>query len=48
MEVHRCFDAGAYESAVLPLADSLAIAGAIDHARAAIDLRNSGEVTSEA
>jgi predicted dehydrogenase len=37
-EVHRCLDAGLTESAIMPLADSLAIASTLDRARAAIGL----------
>ncbi len=37
-EVHRCLDAGRTESAIMPLADSLALASTLDHARAAIGM----------
>jgi predicted dehydrogenase len=42
-EVHRCLRAGRLESAVMPLADSRAIARTLDRARADIGLRYPGE-----
>lgn len=42
-EVHRCLRAGLTESAVMPLADSCAIASTLDRARAQIGLRYPGE-----
>jgi len=42
-EVHRCLRAGLLESAVMPLADSCAIAHTLDRAREQIGLRYPGE-----
>ena len=42
-EVHRCMRAGLPESAVMPLADSCAIAHTLDRAREQIGLRYPGE-----
>jgi len=42
-EVHRCLRAGDAESAVMPLADSCAIAHTLDRAREQIGLRYPGE-----
>ena len=42
-EVHRCLRAGLHESAVMPLADSCAIAHTLDRAREQIGLRYPGE-----
>jgi predicted dehydrogenase len=42
-EVHRCLRAGQAESAVMPLADSCAIARTLDRAREQIGLRYPGE-----
>jgi predicted dehydrogenase len=42
-EVHRCLRAGLRESAVMPLADSCAIAHTLDRAREQIGLRYPGE-----
>ena len=42
-EVHRCLRAGLLESAVMPLADSLAIAHTLDRAHEQIGLRYPGE-----
>ena len=42
-EVHRCLRAGLHESAVMPLADSCAIAHTLDRARDQIGLRYPGE-----
>jgi predicted dehydrogenase len=42
-EVHRCLRAGQAESAVMPLADSCAIAHTLDRAREQIGLRYPGE-----
>jgi predicted dehydrogenase len=43
LEVHRCLRAGEAESAVMPLADSCAIAHTLDRAREQIGLRYPGE-----
>jgi predicted dehydrogenase len=42
-EVHECLRAGRRESAVMPLADTCAVADTLDRARAAIGLRYPGE-----
>jgi predicted dehydrogenase len=46
-EVHACLRAGQLESATMPLADTLAIAGTLDRARRAIGLRYPGEAEME-